>query len=721
MGSKSSPETPTHNEMHPLSQRLAESVANYLSLHANDVLRPHQLDVFIDLWQFLSDGKRLGSINLPTGTGKTVLFVEFAKALQMIPDGMKKPSILVVTPTTDLVLQTAGRSGEKGFGGFAADLDVRTYFGSAPQEDKEYFTRADVGITTYNSFISLGEKPDFVPVHKFDAESLASHYHELIRLYQSDEYEKLLAKEDASRHGGTRPRYIKTSFNDNQNDNARWQHAFELAEKRAQRAMERYRGAFVGEPILDQFDVIILDEAHHALSGTRASEIIKSLSTDTVVIGFTATPDASKDRKLATVLPETIHSMELPEAVNLGLLSPIVPIAIQSGLRIDGYGIYSETGDYIDERIGYVARDANRNEIILKTAEVFAGQGIGTIISCIAGGEAAHARLLADELNARGIKAKAVYAGIPTHERVEIYKQFEDGVIDTMTFIGVLGEGFDSQRAKAIINARPTRSTIFATQRPGRVARLGDVAYVVDIIDTAKANPPISIADVLQEDAVPFGTAIGVIPSSATQRTNDVLALLRSTVPIMDSVKADYSASQEVISTLPISFMGRLLSESGKEFAFPSSINGNYSKVTEDIIVRAAELQGVQLDTLLAQNHGLMRTAYDRSTSSELLRNLLLIDRLDKFHIYKNNKWASTEGLSILFGSIYPGITARVIAQAIENIEDSLDWIPARTVTSKPRAEYTTYRVLKLYRCDAKDTQKTLNDAIATYYAEHKL
>lgn len=167
--------------------------------------------------------------------------------------------------------------------------------------------------------------------------------------------------------------------------------------------------------------------------------------------------------------------------------------------------------------------------------------------------------------------------------------------------------------------------------------------------------------------------------------------------------------------------MGRLLSESGKEFAFPSSINGNYSKVTEDIIVRAAELQGVQLDTLLAQNHGLMRTAYDRSTSSELLRNLLLIDRLDKFHIYKNNKWASTEGLSILFGSIYPGITARVIAQAIENIEDSLDWIPARTVTSKPRAEYTTYRVLKLYRCDAKDTQKTLNDAIATYYAEHKL
>lgn len=61
----------------------ADGVVKYLSDYSDEtILRPHQLDVFKDLEKFFEAGETRGYINLPTGTGKTVLFVELSKALR---------------------------------------------------------------------------------------------------------------------------------------------------------------------------------------------------------------------------------------------------------------------------------------------------------------------------------------------------------------------------------------------------------------------------------------------------------------------------------------------------------------------------------------------------------------------------------------------------------------------------------------------------------------
>lgn len=72
-----------------LTERLAHSVERYIENEDNDTLRDHQNTVFADILNFFREGHHKGYINLPTGTGKTVLFVELAKALLNTADGEK--------------------------------------------------------------------------------------------------------------------------------------------------------------------------------------------------------------------------------------------------------------------------------------------------------------------------------------------------------------------------------------------------------------------------------------------------------------------------------------------------------------------------------------------------------------------------------------------------------------------------------------------------------
>lgn len=108
-------------------------------------LRKHQVAVFELLRTFLEGGGKEGYIKLPTGYGKTVLFVEFIKAT-----GLKS---LIVVPGTLLIKQTKEKIEE--FGG--EDIDVGTIYSEAKRHGK------DVTIITYQSLVSKLESGDIDP------------------------------------------------------------------------------------------------------------------------------------------------------------------------------------------------------------------------------------------------------------------------------------------------------------------------------------------------------------------------------------------------------------------------------------------------------------------------------------------------------------------------------------------------------------------------------
>ncbi|MGF7229254.1 MAG: DEAD/DEAH box helicase [Candidatus Saccharibacteria bacterium] len=632
----------------------AKSIEVYLAKHElKSVLRDHQVEVFEDLMTFFIDGAKRGFINLPTGTGKTVLFVELAKAMLEQLSGKEAPRILVVTPTKDLVHQTLGRNGEKGFGQFAPLLDVGSFFSDTSDRERRKRSSNDVTVTTYQSFeILCRQQP--VPIE--------------IGNKKAPQDKKKTSSDDAG---------LIRDIND--------------------------------------YDIIILDEAHHALS-PKTSKLIQSLPESTTIIGFTATPDIDENNELTSVLPYKIHELGLTEAITMNLLAPIVPIGVESGVVIKGSNLYDANGEFIDSRISYLAQDARRNRIILNAAKTLVDQNIPTIISCIAGNEAEHARYLAAKLCSEGVSAAAVHGKMSAKDRQMIYAQYNKGEIDVLTFIGVLGEGWDSPRAKGLINARPTRSHIFSKQRPGRIARSGATAFAIDIFDSFEGpNPPITMTDVLELESVEIGHYVG--NPSDEERIQTVIGQLQNSVPVMPELRGTFSEYSEYIRSLPSLERGTATTEMGGHFALPTRITSAYAGMTEEIIQRYEELNDVVISKREALQGKGIRTVYHISEAKDMIYGFPLVTP-ERYYVDKRKeRWLGAQGLAQLFSNRYPDVTTEVIDNVLMTYGHSLDWIPARMVTSPKHVSNTRYRVIKMYSA-SPEAINVVNGALREYFEQ---
>ncbi|MFA7245285.1 MAG: DEAD/DEAH box helicase, partial [Candidatus Magasanikbacteria bacterium] len=152
---------------------LDEYIHNISNGEKETRLREHQVTTFEKLRNYLEIGRTFGYIELPTGTGKTVIFIEFLRILDV-------PSIIVV-PTKDLVKQTKARLKQ-----FAKNLDVGAVYGKA----KEYGSK--VLVTTYDSL------PKLLDHEKFDLDELGlailDEVHESLSEKRSEVIERLKEK-----------------------------------------------------------------------------------------------------------------------------------------------------------------------------------------------------------------------------------------------------------------------------------------------------------------------------------------------------------------------------------------------------------------------------------------------------------------------------------------------------------------------------------------------
>lgn len=107
-------------------------------------LSDEQLDVFMAIHGALEQGHMSGYVKYPTGGGKTVIFVEMAKAMDV-------PTLAVV-PTLDLVDQTVGK-----FSKFAPGIKTGRIMGGVRQMSEQ------TTVITYDSFCDLVESGELDP------------------------------------------------------------------------------------------------------------------------------------------------------------------------------------------------------------------------------------------------------------------------------------------------------------------------------------------------------------------------------------------------------------------------------------------------------------------------------------------------------------------------------------------------------------------------------
>lgn len=255
------------------------------------------------------------------------------------------------------------------------------------------------------------------------------------------------------------------------------------------------------------YDFLVLDEAHEALNGKRPKTIAKF--DKTVKIGFTATPKYSEEKKIKGTL---IHELDIIEAVEQGLLSPFSVIIASTNVDLTDVAVggRGDAKDYTKEQLELAINIESRNLSALELyKKMFDGERM--IAYCV---DIKHAENVAQIFNNNGVPAAVISSRTPREERDKLLAALHDGTIKIITNALVLTQGFDEPRLNAIFNLVPTLSPLLAEQRGGRGIRLdGDNpnkhAVIVEFLDHDDRDDPVTFAKVVGRAAIyPNGDSI---------------------------------------------------------------------------------------------------------------------------------------------------------------------------------------------------------------------
>jgi len=389
--------------------------------------------------------------------------------------------------------------------------------------------------------------------------------------------------------------------------------------------------------LVDQsFDIIFLDEGHKAL-GSSSRRIIADINPETLIIGFTATPDYHASRGLESLLPSMIHRLDLKEAIQLNMLSSVVPLAIPAPTTTAQEFSIGALGEYENKSLKQLIHNSARNRMVVSIAAQLIQAGNTPIIACIPGDTMTHPHLIAEMLSEhyvddedgipRPIRVSAITSAISAAARQSIYAELEKGTIDALTYIDVLTEGWDSQRANVIINARPTRSLVSARQRTGRILRNkhdNRPALAIDIVDVIAANTPpqVSMADIFTLESITNGAAIGAIHSQHAAGVKQSIDALFTQYGAAETIINSYTLYAELLETLPHLTRGQAsIQQDGKVRTFASA-GRLFTRLNVDSFALEHLKQHQDIDVRMVRRYHEAIEAYDEEQIQTRLANL---------------------------------------------------------------------------------------------------
>jgi len=239
----------------------------------------------------------------------------------------------------------------------------------------------------------------------------------------------------------------------------------------------------------EEFFLIVVDEAHHAVAPTyrRIFEHFGLFDPNTqrYLVGFTATPRRGDKQGLGAVFEDICYARDLREMIAEQYLCPITGWRVDSSTSLDQVRI--RHGDFVERDLAEAVNTSHRNSLLVNAYKQYANWG-RAIIFCV---NVAHAQDVCQTFQSAGIRTAAVWGDMPREDRRATLARFSQGDIRVVTNCNVLTEGFDEPRVDTIIMARPTRSRLLYAQMVGRGTRCYPEKtnlIVIDISDNSKIH-----------------------------------------------------------------------------------------------------------------------------------------------------------------------------------------------------------------------------------------
>lgn len=227
----------------------------------------------------------------------------------------------------------------------------------------------------------------------------------------------------------------------------------------------------------DEFDMIIIDECHHA-SAKSYKKIIKYFK-PRLLLGFTATPNRSDNVRLDDIFQKIIFQRDLKWAIQNKYLTDINCIRVNIGYDLSN--VAKRMGDFATGELEKVMNTSAMNKAI---AEAYYKYAKGQTLIFATSVE--HAKDIANEIDG------AVVVTADTKNRAEIIDKFTKREIPVLVNCMIFTEGTDMPLVETVMIARPTQSNSLYTQMVGRGLRLyegKDKLILIDLVGiTGKHN-----------------------------------------------------------------------------------------------------------------------------------------------------------------------------------------------------------------------------------------
>jgi len=230
----------------------------------------------------------------------------------------------------------------------------------------------------------------------------------------------------------------------------------------------------------DHFDIIIIDEFHHAEANTY--QRLLSYVMPQYLLGLTATPERTDGKNVMDFFNgKATAELRVWDAIEKGLLSPFQYFGVHDNTNLSNVnwvrGKYDrrELEDLYtrsDDRIAFIEKELNdkvRNPLEMKALGFCVG--------------VRHAEYMANKFNAMGVPSIHLSGTSDRSSRDSAISKLRKGDINAIFTVDLFNEGVDIPEVDTILFLRPTESSILFTQQLGRGLRLSDKKECLTVLD----------------------------------------------------------------------------------------------------------------------------------------------------------------------------------------------------------------------------------------------
>nr|WP_227471411.1 DEAD/DEAH box helicase [Paenarthrobacter sp. YJN-5] len=231
----------------------------------------------------------------------------------------------------------------------------------------------------------------------------------------------------------------------------------------------------------DQFDVVVIDEFHHAIAPTYR-QLLDYLQPQQL-LGLTATPERGDGGNVAKEFFEgrTASALRLWDALDADLLVPFHYFGVSDD--VDLSRLEWKRGNYDTAQLDrlYTGNDARAAKVIRELRDKVVGtehmRALGFCVSV------QHAHYMARVFNDAGITSVAVDGGTDEAARADALARLRNREVNCIFAVDIFNEGLDIPEVDTILMLRPTQSATIFLQQLGRGLRRADDKAVLTVLD----------------------------------------------------------------------------------------------------------------------------------------------------------------------------------------------------------------------------------------------